>query len=234
MWRLFSPRREFAPSGRPRLQGAHASVCAPGFRVSPPVSPSSMSAFLGAAGHAEDRVNVVERHHPLEEKAFSEVFAFRRGKPRSSKVYAVHRYKKKPHRLTDCLHEGVSEASFQSANMRIRRRVGWKKQNPVPVGCVLVRERRVRRSLVSSLTASGAGRGECNFHGFRQKDESISLHGTTPPIPPPPIHVEAGKHTHVLPVEWQRGNRNLPRLGFVQKVRHELRGGSNLGSVHFL
>jgi hypothetical protein len=33
-----------------------------------------MSAFLGAAGHAEDRVNVVERHHPLEEKAFSEVF----------------------------------------------------------------------------------------------------------------------------------------------------------------
>jgi hypothetical protein len=29
-----------------------------------------MSAFLGAAGHVEDRLNDVERHRPLEEKAF--------------------------------------------------------------------------------------------------------------------------------------------------------------------
>jgi hypothetical protein len=35
-----------------------------------------MSAFLGAAGHAEDRVNVVERHHPLEEKRFRKFSRF--------------------------------------------------------------------------------------------------------------------------------------------------------------
>jgi len=32
-----------------------------------------MSAFLGAAGHAEDRLNVVERHRPPRRK--SEVFS---------------------------------------------------------------------------------------------------------------------------------------------------------------
>jgi len=39
-----------------------------------------MSAFLGAAGHAEDLLNVVERHRNLEESVFGGAFCFSTGR----------------------------------------------------------------------------------------------------------------------------------------------------------